>query len=157
MTTAVPSVVLLFVTLAPAASGDDALPGRDGAYEFAGVATVEGTVWKGETNPGEVFIVRFEKGGILCYTSPSGTFRNGTWTQKGNAIYLEMNQRYAEYRGVLAGNRLTGTAGNITGLTWTWSVQRSGTIAAESLAAPRQQQPTPFGDRDPVGNQHRRE
>src|SRR2546430_12451732 len=52
----------------PAAAADDPLPGRDGNYQLAGTENVEGTVWKGETTPGAVFIVRFECGGTLCYT-----------------------------------------------------------------------------------------
>src|SRR3954452_14857177 len=107
------TLLLALVSLAPSAA-DDALPGRDGSYRLTGIDKVEGTVWKGETRPGALFIVRFEPGGVLCYTSPNGTWRNGTWKQEGPAIYLEMNQRYAEYRGKIEGDRIVGDAVNKT-------------------------------------------
>ena len=160
MTSTLSPLLLALASLAPAASGDDALPGRGGDYEFAGTENVEGTVWKGETRPGQIFIVRFERGGILSYTSPSGTWRNGTWKQTGNAIYLEMNQKYAEYRGVMRGDRITGEAGNVANANWTCDVKRAGLIGSEKtpplapeISPPglRNIQPFPFRGRDPVG------
>jgi hypothetical protein len=159
MTGTLSPLLLALVSLGPAASGDDVLPGRGGDYEFAGTENVEGTVWKGETRPGQIFIVRFERGGILCYTSPSGTWRNGTWKQTGNAIYLEMNQKYAEYRGVMRGDRITGEAGNRVNDQWTWDVKRVGMIGSEKTPplAPDVSPPLPqnirppFIGRDPVG------
>jgi hypothetical protein len=130
MTTIYP-LALFVATLGPAAPGGDGIPGRDGSYELTGTESVEGTMWRGETTPGAIFIVRFERGGILCYTSPSGTWRNGTWKQNGSAIYLEMNQKYAEYRGVIRGDRIAGEAGNVNGDNWTWDVKRDGPITKE--------------------------
>jgi hypothetical protein len=160
MTSTLSPLLLALASLAPAASGDDALPGRGGDYQFAGTASVEGTVWKGETGPGhQIFIVRFERGGTLCYTSPSGTWRNGTWKQTGNAIYLEMNKRYAEYRGVMRGDRITGEGGNIANMQWTWEVKRAGTLASDktpplpadiSPPPPRNIRPFPLIGRDPA-------
>jgi hypothetical protein len=159
MTNTLYALALALASLGPAASGDDALPGRGGDYDFADSDTVEGTVWKGETHPGQIFIVRFEKGGVLCYTSPSGTWRNGTWKQTGNAIYLEMNKKYAEYRGVMRGDRITGEASNIANSNWTWDVKRVGLIGSEktpalppdaSPATPRNIRPFPMIGRDPV-------
>ena len=160
MTSTLSPLLLALASLAPAASGDDALPGRGGDYEFAGTENVEGTVWKGETGPGQqIFIVRFERGGTLCYTSASGTWRNGTWKQTGNAIYLEMNKRYAEYRGVMLGDRITGEAANKVNASWKWDVKRVGLIGSEkteplrlevSPPGPRNIRPFPFIGRDPV-------
>ena len=121
------ALALLLAVLSPAA-GDEALPGRDGRYHFAPNEQVAGTMWRGETSPGGIFIVRFEHGGVLCYTSPNGTWRNGTWKQDGAAIYLEMNKRYAEYRGVLRGDRIVGEASNQPGARWTWTVKHAGRI-----------------------------
>jgi len=84
---------------------------------------IAGSVWSGEAD-GHIFICRFEKGGILNYTSPTGTFRNGTWKQKDGSIYLEMNNKYAEYVGTIKGERIEGTAANVAGQKWTWHVKR---------------------------------
>ena len=126
---ALAALALLLATLAPAAPSDEGVPGRDGSYELAG-SNVEGTMWEGNTDRG-VFIVRFERGGMLCYTSPSGTFRNGTWTQNGNVILLEMNGHYADYRGEMRGDRILGEASNKPGMKWNWNVKRKGPIVIE--------------------------
>jgi hypothetical protein len=131
MTSALASLTLLLATLSPAAPGDEALPGRDGNYQIAGIS-VEGTMWEGQTDFG-IFIVRFESGGVLGYTSGSGTFRNGTWQQKGNVILLEMNGHYADYRGVIRGDHIGGVAENVTGTHWKWDVKRKGPITKEEI------------------------
>jgi hypothetical protein len=151
MMTAISPLALLLVVLAPAASDDEPLPGRDGNYQLTGGENVEGTVWQGERHPGEIFIVRFERGGTLCYTTNSGTWRNGTWKQTGNSIYLEMNKRYAEYRGVILGDRMFGDAGNINAVTWKWDVKRVGPIGSEKTPplAPHVSPPGPLNIRPP--------
>jgi hypothetical protein len=111
-------------------SGDEAAPGRDGNYALAG-CNVEGTMWEGKTDFG-VFIVRFEPGGVLCYTSGSGTFRNGTWQQHGATILLEMNGHYSDYRGEIRSDHIHGDAINKVGQHWKWDVKRAGPITMEN-------------------------
>jgi hypothetical protein len=151
MKTTLPLVALLVVSARTAAGADDPIPGRDGQYEFAG-RSVEGTVWKGECSdePNVVFIARFERGGVLCYTCRSGTYRNGTWKQDGASIYMETNNRYAEFRGVLRGDRITGEAANVAGLKWKWEVKSAGPIAAEPQPPVRGMRPPFFIGRDPA-------
>ena len=93
------------------------------------VLSLEGTVWAGTDSHGSHYTFRYQRGGVLSYTSPSGTFRNGTWRQSGTAVYMEMNRRYAEYRGEVRGGRIVGRAGNVTGLRWTWDVRYVTTAA----------------------------
>ena len=80
----------------------------------------------------EVQIGRFERGGVLGYESRSGTFRNGTWKQKGNVVYLEMNNHYADYRGEIRGDRIIGDASNVKGMKWKWDVKRAGPIISKA-------------------------
>jgi hypothetical protein len=124
MTNTLSSVVVLLATLTTGVSSDDSVPERSGNYEFSHETKVEGTTWEGRSNLG-VFIVRFERGGVLSYTSPGGTYRNGTWRQLGNVIYLEMNNHYADYRGEIRGDRLVGEASNKVGAHWKWDVKRT--------------------------------
>jgi hypothetical protein len=86
---------------------------------------VEGTEWAGTSN-GRPCAYRFLKGGVLSYQPMGGgRFRNtGTWKQKGGSIYLEMNNKYAEYHGTIKGNDMEGTASNRRGLKWTWKVKK---------------------------------
>jgi hypothetical protein len=88
------------------------------------VGGVEGTVWSGIDSGGERWTFRFLKGGILDYTVPSGTYRNGTWKQTGASIYLETNRKYAEFRGAIKGNEIVGKASNRAGKNWTWKVKK---------------------------------
>ncbi len=90
--------------------------------EMHAIVRLEGTVWKGLDSDGHQYTFRFKKGGKLNYTSPSGTFENGTWQQHGDRVYMEMNQKYAEYRGVIQGNRIDGKSSNRVGHKWTWKV-----------------------------------
>src|SRR4051812_27744672 len=73
---------------------------------------VEGTSWSGKDSQGKPYTFRFLPGGHLDYTSPTGTFRNGTWSQTGDAVYMETNQRYWEFNGTVRGDSLVGNAVN---------------------------------------------
>ncbi len=88
---------------------------------------VEGTIWQGTDGERELTL-RFIKGGILSYTTPTGTFRNATWLQEGNKVYYQTNLGYAIYEGVLDGTEIKGNAKNVNQLTWTWSVKKSGVL-----------------------------
>jgi len=135
MTNTLSALALLVAALGPGASGDESLPGRDRNYTVA-ESNVEGTMWKGADGEG-VTTFYFERGGVLAYTTHSGTWRNGTWRQDGEAIYLEMNKKYAEYHGVLRGDRMAGSAENVKGLRWQFDVNRLGPIPKEYLGSPR--------------------
>jgi hypothetical protein len=111
---------LLVATLAPADLGQrergDASPKIS--------CNLEGTDWKGEASIIGDMIFRFERGGVLDYTSPAGRFRKATWKQEGDSVYIEINDRFAEYRGTIRGDTLAGTADNIKDKHWTWSAKR---------------------------------
>ena len=88
------------------------------------VAPLDGTKWQGENFEGALTL-EFLVGGILRYTTPNGSWTNGTWHQVRNVITFEMNAHYADYTGHVRGPRMTGTGQNRTGRTWDWSAARN--------------------------------
>lgn len=86
--------------------------------------SVAGTTWEGPESTGERTSWTFEEDGMLSYKTRNGSYRNGTWTQTGNAIYFETNKRYAEYQGEFRGDIMQGRASNITKKNWTWQAKK---------------------------------
>jgi hypothetical protein len=87
--------------------------------------SIAGTKWTGKESDGEELTCEFQSGGTLRYTDPDASrdiYRDGTWRQDGASIYMEINHKYAEYRGQIAGTRMSGTAKNIKGESWTWKL-----------------------------------
>ena len=87
------------------------------------IPSVSGTTWAGTNSKGEYYEYHFQQDGSLHYQSPSGYWENGTWAQSGNEIYMEMNNRYAEYQGIITGNKMEGNAWNVKGHHWTWTAE----------------------------------
>jgi hypothetical protein len=128
------SMAISLIALGSAAANDDLPPGRDGGYELT--ANVEGTMWKGEADH-VLFILRFEPGGVFSYAKGFTTYRNGTWKQVGNRIYLEWNpvkwlklrgESATHYRGEIRGDCIGGEASNERGERWNWNVKRAGLL-----------------------------
>jgi hypothetical protein len=88
------------------------------------VSTVSGTTWAGKRSDGDYYEYYFQKDGTLQYKSPTGLWKNATWKQDGNKIYMEMNNKYAEYEGIITGNKMQGNAWNVKGLKWTWVAEK---------------------------------
>jgi len=62
----------------------------------------------------------FREGGVLEYEKWGARLTNGTWRQSGNIIYMEINQNFAQYKGVIEANHITGEGQNINGDKWQW-------------------------------------
>jgi hypothetical protein len=105
-------MVLTLVSLCPAASGDDAPPGRDGKYEFAGPSDLAGTMWKGDMNPEGSLVVRFERDGTVCYTYSGGNWRNGHWKQDGDKLHMVIGRAMVTFRAVIRDDNITGAEVN---------------------------------------------
>ena len=118
MQTTAPKCSLFFVALFCALAAGCQTTGQNATPSIAG------TRWQG-TADNESFRCEFESSGQLHYESPSGDFRNGTWRQRDAQIYLEMNKRYAEYFGSVAGSQMHGTARNIKHHKWTWHLNKA--------------------------------
>jgi hypothetical protein len=86
--------------------------------------SLNGTTWSGIDSDGDLYTFMFIEGGVLTYTSPSGTHENGTWEQGDKAIYFQMNNKFSQYRGSIDGPKMTGVAQNIRGHYWQWSVSK---------------------------------
>jgi hypothetical protein len=98
---------------------------RPGAEEIAPVESIEGTTWTGtQFDTGDSLVLTFEKNHVLKYTTKYGTFTTASWKQAGAAIYFETNNKYAEYHGTIDGGRMSGKAGNVKNLRWTWKATR---------------------------------
>ena len=138
--------LLVGVTLA-LGSDESAQPGRDGSYQFNADA-LEGTVWEGRLIPEAVMTVRFEKGGVLWYrysNNPGNGQRTGSWKQNGDTVYIETNNKYAEYTAVIRGNRMIGEAHNVRPFQWKWEMERRPASFAEPGGQPV---PDPKGEKE---------
>ena len=87
-------------------------------------ASVAGTTWAGADSDGDYYQYFFLANGTLNYTSPTGFWKNGTWKQDGNVIYMETNNKYSEYQGAIWGTHMEGKAWNVKGRTWTWVAEK---------------------------------
>ena len=83
--------------------------------------TWTGYVWRVDTR----YTFEFKTGGRLRYVNASGrAYENGTWQRNGNALYVEMNDRYAEFRGTISGNIIQGQCWNKKGVRGVWRMER---------------------------------
>ena len=101
-------LTLVLASLCPGAGGGEAVPGRDGRYEFAGPMDLAGTVWKGDMNPNGFLILRFERDGTVCYTYSGGTWHNGNWKQDGDVLNMVIGGAHVKFRAVIRGAQITG-------------------------------------------------
>ena len=104
---------------AASATAGEIVPLRD----TANVVPLDGTTWNSSNYEGSLTL-EFLVGGILRYTTPAGTWTNGTWEQHANTVTFEMNSHFADYSGHIRGGRMSGTARNRTGRTWDWEATR---------------------------------
>ena len=87
------------------------------------VVPLDSTVWAGTSVDGPITLA-FLIGGILRYTTPNGTYANGTWSQVANTVTFEMNGHFADYTGRIHRGRMSGTAHNRQGRDWEWAATR---------------------------------
>jgi hypothetical protein len=84
-----------------------------------------GTHWFGKTYEGTDWTVIFEPNGRVTNIENGRTYTVGSWKATGgNSVYMELNQVYYEFRGVLAGDVLAGDSSNKAGLRWKTTFQR---------------------------------
>jgi hypothetical protein len=120
------SLALSLAFLTPAIGADDVQPGRGGDYQFAGSENVEGTEWKGALGQHGPFVVRFERGGVVCYSLVGSTLRDMNWRQEGGTVYMAANNKYSEFRLTVRGDRLVGEGRNQGGEVWKLDMKRVG-------------------------------
>ena len=79
---------------------------------------VAGTVWIGDDSDFRRVTYTFEANGRLTYSYGGTTYQNGTWLQDGDTLTWETNKHYADYTLKYADGVFSGSAKNVTGLTW---------------------------------------
>ena len=89
------------------------------------VVSLAGTTWSGTDSDGDYYVFTFEQDGTLAYRSPTGSYRNGKWSQYESAVYLEMNDHYSEYLGQISVDVIEGKAWNKNQRKWTWKVTKN--------------------------------
>jgi hypothetical protein len=86
--------------------------------------SIENTTWRGIDN-GRETEVTFLPNGIATYSYHNGTsnmtYNNAKWSQNGNRIYWEINNKFVEKNGEVLGDSFTGSARNTNGLEWTFT------------------------------------
>ena len=87
-------------------------------------ASVAGTTWSGPDTMGRHYIYEFLPDGTMHYTYETGSFTDGTWWQKGDTIYMSMNNKYSERLGRITGIHMEGNAWNTVGKKWTWTADK---------------------------------
>ncbi len=99
------------------------------SYNSGNAESVSGTTWTGYDSDGDFNEYRFMSDGTVKYskvTYPDGYHSSGagSWKQNGNTIYMEFNNKYAEYTGTIRGDRMEGNGWNIKGKSWTWYLNK---------------------------------
>jgi len=78
---------------------------------------LQGTSWRAEEGFKKT-IYHFKEKGILHYTTLTGTYRNGTWKQFGDAVFIETNKHFMNILGIINGKTIEGIAWNKHGQKW---------------------------------------
>jgi hypothetical protein len=104
------------------------------AYSNCAAASLAGTSWTVvETDTeGSRDIFNFLANCTLSYSYQNGSYTNGTWKQDGASIYIEMNNKFVEYRGRISGSHIEGTASNVKGHNWTWTADIQSAASARN-------------------------
>jgi uncharacterized protein (TIGR02996 family) len=95
-----------------------------------------GTLYAGRDSEDDLHIIRFDAAGVLSYSREAdvGKWNKGEWMQVGPLVMMSMNNHFADYEGLIGGQRIRGWAANISGAHWNWEVRRMSEARARRLA-----------------------
>lgn len=121
-------------------------------FSFAQTQSLEGTSWIGIDGTKQLkYEMTFMPGNVFQYSYYDdqgkkvlihGTgIGQGTWRQSGNAIYMEINNKFAEKNGVINGTSMSGSATNKKGENWNWRYQAI-KVEPQKLAENKSTQPS---------------
>ena len=84
--------------------------------------SVAGTYWIAYESDGETWEFAIKAGGLVITKQRTGIVQcNGKWRIAGKKLYMEFNNRFAQYRAhVRNGELVDGEAQNLDGRDWTW-------------------------------------
>ena len=111
---------LLLLMLLPAFVAAQQTNQHSAVPSHSQTASVAGTTWAGTDSDGDYYEYHFQTDGSLHYKSPDGFYKNGTWKQEGDEIYMETNKKFSERQGRISGTHMEGKAWNVKGQKWTW-------------------------------------
>ncbi|MDO8789667.1 MAG: hypothetical protein Q7J42_16455 [Sulfuritalea sp.] len=94
------------------------------SYAQSEADSVLRTTWYGKGSILQDLAIYFGDNGILHYETISGIHTKGKWTQTGNQIYFEVNNKYVEHQGLIRGNDMGGEDWNVKGKRGTWTAIR---------------------------------
>jgi hypothetical protein len=81
-----------------------------------------GTTWVSDEDEVKLGVIEytFHEGGKLTWRNRNGTqvWTEGSWTQEGDHLYWEVNQKYVDYNADFAGGQFEGLAVNKNNLRW---------------------------------------
>jgi hypothetical protein len=83
-----------------------------------------GTSWAGKTAEGWDMTIDFAADGAMTVSYNGSSYNRASWKQDGDKIYYEMNDRYCEFEGKLAGDAIEGETHNVVGKQWTTRLTR---------------------------------
>ncbi len=97
---------------------------RAGGEAPATFVDLEGTTWAGPDSDGIPWSFTYRSGGALHYSLSGSEYDNGTWKQDGARVIMETNGHYADFTGTIRGSKITGSAHNKAGKSWTWVAEK---------------------------------
>ncbi|HEV3146235.1 MAG TPA: hypothetical protein VGZ47_20275 [Gemmataceae bacterium] len=94
-------------------------------FDKSEVLDLAGTSWEMTESSGEKITWNLEPNGVLSYKSNTGFWRNGSWKQNGQELYIETNNKYYEAVGTVYGDQVdNGRFWNTAGLKGAWTGKR---------------------------------
>ncbi len=119
--------LLLLTTALPAALAIPARPRYDPPplpVTPPAYPDLRGTRWFGKTYEKADMTLVFEPDGRLTWSHTNSSYTTGSWKQEGHSVYLEMNNKYCEFKGTVSYDMIQGGWWNVTGLRWPNPLQR---------------------------------
>lgn len=83
-----------------------------------------GTSWAGKTAEGWDMTIDFAADGKMTVSYNKASYTTASWKQDGDKVYYEMNNRYCEFNGKLAGDTIDGESHNVRGRKWSTTLTR---------------------------------
>lgn len=76
------------------------------------------TLWCGHTAEGAFMVLNFCDDGTMTMSYNGSVITKATWTQNGNLIYYQVNDRFCEFHGKFDGKIINGESNNLLGQRW---------------------------------------
>jgi hypothetical protein len=112
----VATVVLLFLLARPGA-------GQPQPPNVPKAPAVEGTEWVAKDGD-TIVTFRFEKGGVLAYTSGGQSLKDGTWKLDGADLTFETGGKARTCKATVAGDKFDGESTTPDGTKWKTTAYR---------------------------------